>query len=198
MKSLSSVIAEILGSEGVISKQDVDACKFGLDYFIISILEILSVLLISIFVGNFIFTLLYFIFFIPLRMYSGGYHADSKLACYLILIAVYICFTLFIEYFPVNYYRLFEIISLVTCISLIFLLSPIPVGNRIYGKTEKSVYRHYSIRIVFLESIIVALGFIFAPESKFVISLSLGQFAVTISMVAAFVKNLFRGGETDE
>ena len=78
------------------------------------------------------------------------------------------------------------------------MLSPIPAGNRIYGKTEKSVYRHYSIRIVFLESIIVALGFIFAPESKFVISLSLGQFAVTISMVAAFVKNLFRGGETDE
>ena len=104
MKSISQYISQTLGDEGIIKKDEIDVCKYGIEYFIISVLEILSVLLLSAFVGNFVCTLIYFVAFIPLRIYSGGYHADSKIGCYLILLSVYALFSVMIKYIPTNYY----------------------------------------------------------------------------------------------
>lgn len=54
MKNISENIADILWSQGIIQKEDIDKCKYGIDIFFSSFLEIFSILLIAAFIGNFI------------------------------------------------------------------------------------------------------------------------------------------------
>ncbi len=53
MKSISDTIANTLWTQGIIQKEDIDTCRYGLDVFVSSALEIASILIIAAFVGNF-------------------------------------------------------------------------------------------------------------------------------------------------
>lgn len=62
---------------GIIKDTDRDKCSYGIDIMFSSIMQLLLILIISVFIGNIVETLLFFLMFIPLRIYAGGYHADS-------------------------------------------------------------------------------------------------------------------------
>lgn len=198
MKSISQYISQTLGDEGIIKKDEIDVCKYGIEYFIISVLEILSVLLLSAFVGNFACTLIYFIAFIPLRIYSGGYHADSKIGCYLILISVYALFSLIVKYLPTNYYAVIGLVSITLTAITILALSPMMHDNKNFNDIEIAFYRKVSIKIMITETVLIIAGIFIIPHSIFFFSFSLGQLAVSLSMLAAFVKSKMMGGETNE
>ena len=68
MKSISGTIANTLWTQGIIQEEDIDTCKYGLDVFISSALEIVSILVIAAFVGNFFQAVLLFTAFIPAMM----------------------------------------------------------------------------------------------------------------------------------
>ena len=89
VKNISNGIADMLWTQGIIQEDDIDKCKYGIDLFISSFLEIISILAIAAILGNFIETVLLFVFFIPLRIYAGGYHADTKLKCFIISLVMY-------------------------------------------------------------------------------------------------------------
>ena len=198
MKSISQYISQTLGDEGIIKKDEIDVCKYGIEYFIISVLEILSVLLLSAFVGNFVCTLIYFVAFIPLRIYSGGYHADSKIGCYLILLSVYALFSVMIKYIPTNYYIVTGWCSIILTAITILKFSPMMHDNKNFNNIEIAFYRKVSIRIMIIETLLIITGIFVMPHSIFFFSFSLGQLAVSLSMLAAFVKSKMMGGETNE
>lgn len=198
MKSISQYISQTLGDEGIIKKDEIDVCKYGIEYFIISVLEILSVLLLSAFVGNFVCTLIYFIAFIPLRIYSGGYHADSKIGCYLILLSVYALFSVIIEYIPTNYYAVTGWGSIVLTAITILIFSPMMHNNKNFNDVEIAFYRKVSIKVMIIETVLIIAGIFIIPHSIFFYSFSLGQLAVSLSMLAAFVKSKMIGGECNE
>lgn len=79
MRNIANNIAALLNANGIIQEDDMDTCRYGLEIFISSLLELTSILFISIFMDNFLETLLFFAAFIPLRVYAGGYHADTQI-----------------------------------------------------------------------------------------------------------------------
>lgn len=198
MKSISQYISQTLGDEGVIKKDEIDICKYGIDYFIISVLEILSVLVFAAFIGNFACTLTYFLAFIPLRIYSGGYHANSKIGCYFILLSVYALFSAVVKFIPEDYYIMVSLSSTVMTAITVLSLSPVIHGNKSFNNTEIKFYRNISIKIMLTESVIIIVGILVVPHNKLFFSFSLGQLAVSLSMLAAFVKVKTTGGDIDE
>ena len=198
MKSISQYISQTLGDEGVIKKDEIDICKYGIDYFIISVLEILSVLVFAAFIGNFACTLTYFLAFIPLRIYSGGYHANSKIGCYFILLSVYALFSAVVKFIPEDYYITVSLSSTVMTAITILSLSPVIHGNKSFNNAEIKFYRNTSIKIMLTESVIIIVGILVVPHNKLFFSFSLGQLAVSLSMLAAFVKVKTTGGDIDE
>ena len=100
MENVAKFIADVLSEQGAISKSETDICKYGLEVFISSALGIVSVFVISAFAGNFLETVLFFAAFIPLRIYAGGYHASTKLRCYLLSLLVYGAFTFVMHALP--------------------------------------------------------------------------------------------------
>lgn len=63
--------SEYLVALRVIDKNDAAIFRYGLEMMLLTIAEVASVLMIAAFVGNFVETFLYFLAFIPLRLFAG-------------------------------------------------------------------------------------------------------------------------------
>ena len=197
MANISKDISDFFCRYGIIKKEEADIFKYGIDFFVISVLEVMSVIIISLFFKNFWYTLLYFFGFIPLRIYSGGYHADTKLRCYIILLFVYGIFTMLVKYISEAYILPLEIISIMLTAIMVLLSAPIVSNNKSINVIERNFYRKFSIYIMLIEFIIILFGMFMLHNSKSVLSFSLGQLSVSISMIAAIVKKKI-GGVSDE
>lgn len=188
MKNISDNIADTLLQSGILRDDNVDACRYGLDIFVSSVLEIISILVISVFVGNFVETLLFFLAFVPLRIYAGGYHADTKLKCYFVSIGVYAAFTAAIYALPQTLYITVNMLMSMFSVVIVFAAAPVVHRNKTVNEIERMYYRKFSILICMVETLIILILTAVFPRSIYIVSLVFGQLAVTLSMVAAIVK----------
>ena len=188
MKSISGAIAGALWNQGIIQEEDIDTCRYGLDIFISSTIEIISILLIAVFAGNFFETFLFFLAFTPLRIYAGGYHANTKLRCYLISLGVYCIFTMIMNMMlPDSYWKVNLLITLFS-LSMVLISAPVIHKNKYTNKIELKYYRKFSIWICSTETIMILLLTVIFPKSPYIVSLAMGRAAVTISMISAHIK----------
>ena len=98
IKAISNKLLKYLIKTDVINKSE-DALayyKYGLEITISSLLNILLIISIGIISGQLIESVLFLICFIPLRQFTGGYHANSYLKCnfmfsvlFIILLAIF-------------------------------------------------------------------------------------------------------------
>lgn len=188
MKSIAASIAYTLWDQGIIQKEDIDKCRYGLDIFISSALEIVSILIIAAVIGNFLQTLLLFAAFIPLRVYAGGYHADTKLRCYLVSLGVYGIFTIAMRLLSAEIYLIVAVSATFFSMLMILIAAPIIHKNKSVNGIERKYYRKFSIGICSVETAIVLLSAAVFPESRLIVSLAIGQAAVAFSMIAAIIK----------
>jgi len=188
MKSISGTMANALWNQGVIQEEDIDTCRYGLDMFILSALEIASILIIAAFVGNFFETIFLFAAFIPLRIYAGGYHADTKLKCYLISLGVYGIFTVIMNILPQELYLVLNLIVAAFSLIIVLIAAPVIHKDKAVNDIERKYYRKFSIWICSIETIIILLLAGIFPQNQYIISLAIGQAAVTVSIIVAIVK----------
>ena len=189
VKKITDTVSVTLEKNGIIGKEETAICSYGLELLLLAGVEFASVLLLAAFVGNFFHTILFLLSILPLRMYAGGYHADTRLRCYLILLLVYGLFSVLLHYTPNGLYPAAAGISVVLTVASVWALAPIVHKNKRVTEKERAAYRKISLVIMSAEVALLLFGALWKPESKSVFTLSLGQFAVAISMLAAFVKN---------
>lgn len=190
MKNISGSITDILWSQGIIQKDDIEKCKYGIDIFFSSFIEIFSILLIAILVGNFVETLLLFVAFIPLRVYAGGYHADTKLKCYLISLGMYGIFCIVSKYIPNSMYQTINVFCTIFSLIIVLIKAPIIHFNKKINDIERRYYRKFSIEICLIETSAILLLTAAFPKSEMIFSLTVGQISVAVSMLAAIIKNI--------
>lgn len=65
-----------------IDEDDKEIYLFGFYQGLILLLNIVTTLVIGIILNMFVESILFLIFFIPLRIFAGGYHAKTQLRCY--------------------------------------------------------------------------------------------------------------------
>lgn len=193
VKNISGGIADVLFTQGVIQSDDIDKCKYGIDLFISSFLEIFSILIIAVFGGNFIETVLLFVFFIPLRIYAGGYHADTKMKCYLISLMMYGFSYVIASISPCKIYSVIDVCGTVFSLIVVLIKAPIIHDNKRVNDIERKNYRKISIEICLLETMIILLLTILIPEKIIVTYLMIGQVSVALSMLAAMLKKHITG-----
>ncbi len=198
MKNVYAYISEVLAEENIVKKNDVDICKYGLEMFVLSFVEIFFILILSLVVKNFFNTLIFLGFFIPLRIYAGGYHANTKIKCFLVFLVTYALFTTAIQYLPHEFYLKVSVLSIILSILMVLIHSPIINHNKKVFNNEIKMYRKKSILIVMLQSIVIIIGSIVFPSNDLLLSATIGQLTVSISMVAAVIKNKLQGGVCGE
>lgn len=190
MKNISGNIADMLWTQGIIQKDDIDKCKYGIDIFFSSFVEIFSILLIAIFVGNFVETLLLFVAFIPLRIYAGGYHSDTKMKCYLISLGMYGVFCIVSKFIPCNMNQTINVFGTILSLIIVLMKAPVIHFNKKINDIERKYYRKFSMEICLIETVIILLLTTVFPKSEMILSLTVGQLSVAVSMLAAIIKNI--------
>ena len=182
MKNISSGIADMLWTQGIIQEDDIDKCKYGIDLFVSSFLEIFSIFAIAAVLGNFIETILLFVFFIPLRIYAGGYHANTKLKCYLISLVMYGFSYALAKIVPSELFALIDVVGTVFSLIIVLIKAPIIHTNKTVNDIERKNYRKISIQICLIETTIILLFTMAIPQNLIVTYLMVGQASVAISM----------------
>lgn len=191
MNTVSEKISNVLWEQGILKKDDKNICSYGLDILISSVAEVTAILIISLLVNNFRETAVFFAAFIPLRIFAGGYHAKTRMRCFFVSLAVYAVFSVVVRTIPAGKYSLLSIISAPISLAIVLAFAPVVHKNKSASENERKIYRDKSIRICLVESAVIFLAVYIFKSSCFAVSAALGQLAVTLSMLAAVIKNRF-------
>ena len=79
-------ITQRLCEKGIISESDFDLYEYGFNMGITVLLNLISTIVIGVIASNVFESIAFFVFYIPLRSYAGGYHASTPRRCYFISI----------------------------------------------------------------------------------------------------------------
>ncbi len=79
--SVALVIVDFFVSKDVITEEEKEVCAYGMELIISGIISVALVLIIGLITGNTCYAVVYNIMMIVIRMYTGGYHADTHVGC---------------------------------------------------------------------------------------------------------------------
>ena len=131
---------------GLIPSADVSLYIWALDYLFFNLLTWGTLLFLG-FVFNCVpRCLLFLILYLPLRIYAGGFHAKTKIGCYLISAFTFLFVVLYPADTTIHFYHLvFPCIS--TCI--IYYFSPVSATNKPLDDLEALHYKKMARKILF-------------------------------------------------
>ena len=144
---LSYRFANRLSNADIISDSQKEVVAYGFELLVSTLINLLSVLLISIVLHNLVGGLLFLAAFIPIRTYAGGYHAKSHFRCALIFcIAFSLCIAIpklipeiIQPYIPLS----FSLLSFIA----ILLWSPSDSPEKPLDAEDRAKYRKISLYI---------------------------------------------------
>lgn len=139
----STIILEYLLKSKVIedSEDEKNYYQYGIEITISSILNVVLILLIGVIFNSVMESAVFLLLFIPIRQFTGGFHADTYLKCNLFFCSLYTVVLLLcrITFLYLTTYAVI-LISFV-CISLILYMCPIEHINKPIPKERRKTHK---------------------------------------------------------
>lgn len=184
-------IEAYLSKKNYISSDDVGIVSYGL----FSILSKIMYGIISIIIGKllncFLESICFYICFLYIKKYAGGFHAKTEFRCFL-LSSLSIVLSITGIYYSKKFI-IFEIIILILAIVSCFFIAifaPIPSKERQLDETETKRYSKITkLRIVIL--IIVCISFYLLSYNNICISICNSLILGSILLIAGKIKNYY-------
>ena len=142
----SKRIADWLVQGGAIAAEEREVYEFGLDKLFSSLVNFFFVVALGLLFGVLLQAMVFYVAYIMLRVYAGGYHAEKPLTCFFASIIVLIPCLVAIRFYqiwnvPVVFWSL-----LVGSAAVLVLLGPVEHRNKPLDALEKIVYRCRMLR----------------------------------------------------
>lgn len=160
METLTSKFINRLINNNIIKKEEAEIYSYGFKEMIFIILNLITTLFIGVLFNKVFEIILFMIMYIAIRVYAGGYHARTKLKCYMfsILMLTIVCYILKINLLQSKFLVL--ILSIASSFLILFL-APVEDENKPLDKIEIKIYTKRTIRnlIIVFGILIIALIF---------------------------------------
>lgn len=152
----------------IIVEEEINIYRYG--YFLL--LEVLINIIISFFIGivfkDINTVLIFLILYIPLRTYSGGWHANKLWKCTFISSMILVLIEIISNY-CLKYVSLIHCIPIVVmCYIYILLVSPIDTESKLLSEEEKKVYKK-KVGVIIFVHIFIFLFFVYMKYEKSII-----------------------------
>ena len=164
MEHIRNHLSEKLLSLNLIKSSDLPILNYGLDVLISSVINILTVLCCSLFFNTIWHGIIFLLIFIPLRMTLGGYHAHTRLKCFLVGILLYGIASVIHQ--CIIYTSQAKIIFyILLAINTTYLLLSKPAKHPSHPIREGKLRRNkiLSLRFTIAESVFSFIGLSFSP-----------------------------------
>ena len=182
MNILAARTANFLVACGAIKQRDISIYQYGLEVLYLSLLEVMSILLLAVCVGNFFETLLYFAAFIPLRLFAGGYHANTRLGCYFASLCVYGVFSVVVDFAMISY--LWSVLLAMVALAIIWKYAPVINRNHRINSEDFFSAKSISRKVSVLEFLVVVISVIYM---QFAVIVAFGFLVEAISIIIEIV-----------
>lgn len=165
-------LTDRLMKKGIIKEQDYELYHFGIETAILKLLHLVAYAAMGLLLQEVIQLLVFLVTFIPLREYSGGYHASSRRRCFIISCLTVLFMLLTVRLLPAAY-GLSIYIAAFSGTGLLFLV-PVESAAKPIDDSEKIYYKSKAgFIIVLLLTAVLFLYMIGQPQYSFVIALGL-------------------------
>lgn len=128
---LSHYLADLFVAKGWIEEDGKIAYVVGLDVIFSTLIDWFAVGTLAILRGRFLEAVIYLLFFLTVRRYSGGYHAPTRAGCFAVFTGLYLLGDIAVAETCKNCSDLFLIVQGMCCMAvgeLIFYLF-VPISN---------------------------------------------------------------------
>ena len=158
MSRLSYMLNDFLLCRRKIEKADKEIYHFGYILLLDGLLDTILLLIFGILIQKFVLTVVFVLVFTTTRMFSGGYHANTRWQC--ILVTFISCF-ISVE-FSQRIIGLFDeklllIVGIVICYIIFILYSPVENSSKPLDEDHIQTYKTKSL--VFLSVYVFIIGF---------------------------------------
>lgn len=188
LAKLSSHVTENLIQVNVIDKTDKEIYEYGISMIFTYSINLITVLIIGIIMGQLWECLLFQLVFIPLRSYAGGYHASSEARCYFLSAGLIVLALTVLRYIPLWINTVISLCCLLAAGIVILILAPVENKNKPLDSEETRVYGRRA-RLVLLTEAAVALICCFFKWETALRVIVLGMISVACSLIAGRLAN---------
>lgn len=144
-------------TEKLVDEEDVDIYQFGIECMLLKVIHIATYLLIGICMEELLSLLVSGSILISLRRKAGGYHAKTRMGCYIFSCCVVFLLCLFNKTAMTS---VDGIIGMIVADILILLFAPVENENRMLELDEKILFRKQEIRLLALINVVVSAIFL--------------------------------------
>ncbi len=190
-RHLAEDIAFLLITHKIVKIEERDVYVYGLEVLLLNGSLLLVYLLISWLSGTMMNFFAYMMFFFPLRIFSGGYHASTSEKCFVSSTIMYIVSVVIVKFLPDLYQDCYWTFTLIISVIIILIFSPlVNVSNPLNETRQKRN------RIIVLFLILLDLG-LFVMFSNFSMTMAtnemifiiLNSILLIIGKMAQYISN---------
>lgn len=149
LERISAYLSTLLLQEKIITADEKDTYKYGFEITIANMINGLIVLSVGLGLNMLAEAILFYLVFVSLRFFCGGYHADSYIKCFFFFgLTIIVCLSFSVRL--AQYEELILIPFWITAVILgwhIIKMAPIEHKNRILIEDERRIFRRRSIQI---------------------------------------------------
>ena len=186
IKTLSRIITNAWIRNGIISNDMRNVYTYGNEIIISTIISYMLIIGLGIAFSSFYHSLIFLFIFVPIRNYSGGYHADSYLKCSLAITSTFILVILCSKYLPIN----IVLISLTCILSVVLSAIFAPVENPSKPLNQREIKKFKLISILLLTFEFVICYIMYYSKCYFVAKMILYTIiAVVVLLIIGYNKN---------
>lgn len=179
-------LTDVLCKSGLIDQKDREIYLFGIETALLKVLHYSTMLAIGLCFGMALQTAIFLLAYTVLRDYAGGYHAGSKMRCYLISWLMILSVLLAVKLCPAQIMFWFSVLVWAPSFLLIFFFVPVENVNKPLDETERKRYGKMARIILSVEEILSALFLLIYVQVSFVLSLS--SLSVLIMLILGKIK----------
>lgn len=146
---ISSFLTELMYRDNIIGKDKMDSCAYGIQITMANIINFIIAFSIGILSKSLVEMAMFYIIFVSLRFFCGGYHANSYGRCFSLFALTCLVYVAVLhgigQYIGNSFWLLsMAIIFLGICIGI---KAPIEHINRPFTSEERKLFRKRSIQI---------------------------------------------------
>ena len=158
--------------------------KYGLYQGLTLVMNVTTLFIVGIFIGSFYEAFLFLVFLWPLRIFAGGFHANTETKCYILSTLVEIIYFILMKSISVEYVVVFP--TEIVFMYIILQMAPQGNRNRTLDLEEEKKYKRKCRKILCIQLFISFLSYlmnkyniyyvIFLVHALVVVLLTVGHF----------------------
>jgi len=196
---LSRNVSSFFIRQGTISEEDRDVYEYSFEVLFATALGFITVIIIALISRTVLYTLLFLLGFIPLRMVAGGFHAKNHFKCFIALMIVYTTFLVLLFILPASYISVIIFLCAIASLLLVFLLAPSEDKNKpISSKNSFEQLKKNSRILIIIYVVAITLFVIFLPDVRIAFSISIGVACVGVSLFINYLNMKCMGDKRGE